>query len=108
MTGISVLSVGDITVDEEFNRLAEEDLLKGEGLGLVAALIVLVIVFGALVAAGVPLVLAIVSIFVAVGLTAMLGRVMGLSFGETDRLAKMTRARQRSVTTKPTASYLSF
>ena len=78
--GIEVLTVGDGSVNEEFNTLAEEDLLKGEGFGLLAALVVLVIVFGALVAAGVPLVLAIVSIFVAVGLTALLGRVMDLSF----------------------------
>ena len=78
--GVAVLTVGDVTVDEEFNKLAEEDLIKGEGLGLLAALVVLVIVFGALVAAGVPLVLSLVSIFVAVGLTALLGRVMGLSF----------------------------
>ena len=47
---------------------------------MLAALVVLVVVFGALVAAGVPLVLAIVSIIVAVGLTALLGRVMDLSF----------------------------
>jgi RND superfamily putative drug exporter len=78
--GITVLTVGDVTVDEEFTRLAAEDLIKGEGLGLLAALVVLVVVFGALVAAGVPLVLAVVSIFVAVGLTALLGRVVGLSF----------------------------
>ncbi len=78
--GFEVLTVGDLSVDEEFNRLAEEDLIKGEGLGLLAALVVLIIVFGALVAAGIPIVLAVASIFVAVGLTALLGRVMDLSF----------------------------
>jgi putative drug exporter of the RND superfamily len=78
--GVTVLSVGDVSVDEEFSRLAEQDLIKGEGLGILAALVVLVIVFGALVAAGVPLALALVSIFVAIGLTALLGRAMSLSF----------------------------
>ncbi|MCC6790545.1 MAG: MMPL family transporter [Thermomicrobiales bacterium] len=78
--GFQVLTVGDITVDEEFNHLAEEDLLKGEGLGLLAALVVLVVVFGALIVAGVPIVLAFVAIIVAVGMTAILGRVMDLSF----------------------------
>jgi RND superfamily putative drug exporter len=78
--GVQVLTVGDLTVGDEFNRVAEEDLLKGEGLGLLVSLVVLIFVFGALVAAGVPLVLALVSIFVAVGLTALLGRVMDLSF----------------------------
>ncbi len=78
--GIKVLTVGDLSVDEAFNQAAEEDLIKGEGLGLLAALVVLIVVFGALVAAGVPVVLALVSIFVAIGLTALLGRVMDLSF----------------------------
>lgn len=78
--GIEVLTVGDVSVNEEFNRLAESDLVKGEGLGLLAATVVLVIVFGALVAAGLPVTLSIVSIIVAIGLTAVLGRVMNLSF----------------------------
>jgi RND superfamily putative drug exporter len=78
--GVRVLTVGDISSGDEFNRLAEQDLLKGEGLGLLASLVILIVVFGALVAAGIPLVLALVSIFVAVGLTALLGRVMPLSF----------------------------
>ncbi|MBA3276196.1 MAG: MMPL family transporter, partial [Chloroflexia bacterium] len=78
--GIQVLTVGDLSVDDAFNRAAEDDLIKGEGLGLLAALVVLIVVFGALVAAGVPVVLALVSIFVAIGLTALLGRVMDLSF----------------------------
>ena len=78
--GVRVLTVGDISSYDEFNKLAESDLVKGEGLGLIAALVILVVVFGALVAAGVPFVLAIVSIVVAVGMTALLGRVMDLSF----------------------------
>src|SRR5215203_2252061 len=77
---IRVLTVGDASVSEDFNVIAEQDLIKGEGLGMLASLVVLVVVFGALVAAGVPLALAIVSIIVAVGLTALLGRVMDLSF----------------------------
>jgi uncharacterized membrane protein YdfJ with MMPL/SSD domain len=78
--GYQVLTVGDISVGERFTKLAESDLVKGEGFGLLAALVVLVIVFGALVAAGVPIVLSIVAIFVAVGMTALVGRVMDLSF----------------------------
>ena len=78
--GIEVFTVGDLSIDETFNQLAEEDLIKGEGMGLLAALVVLIIVFGALVAAGIPVILALVSILAAVGLTAMLGRVLDLSF----------------------------
>ncbi|MEA2528778.1 MAG: putative drug exporter of the superfamily, partial [Thermomicrobiales bacterium] len=78
--GIRVVTVGDLSADHEFTTLAESDLVKGEGLGLIAALVILVVVFGALAVAGVPIVLALVSIVVAVGLTALLGRVMDLSF----------------------------
>ncbi len=75
-----VLTVGDISVGEEFSRLGEEDLVRGETFGLAAALVVLVFVFGALIAASIPVVLSIVAIIVAVGLTALVGRVMDLSF----------------------------
>ncbi len=78
--GIEVMTIGDLSTSEEFNQLAESDLVKGEGLGLGAALIILIVVFGALVAAGVPIALAMVSIFVAIGMTAILGRAMDLSF----------------------------
>ena len=37
--GFQVLTVGDISVGDEFNTLAESDLVKGEGLGLLAALV---------------------------------------------------------------------
>jgi RND superfamily putative drug exporter len=77
---IQVLTVGQLSSGYEFQRLAEQDLTHGEGLGLLAALVVLVVVFGALVAAGVPIVLAIASIIVAVGMTAVVGRAMDLSF----------------------------
>ena len=43
-------------------------------------ILILVVVFGALVAVGVPLVLAIVSIILALGLTAVVGRFTDLSF----------------------------
>ena len=78
--GIEVLSVGQATVAESQNTIAEEDLAKGEGIGVLAAMVVLVIVFGALVAAGIPMVLAIFAIIVAFGLTAALSRAMDLSF----------------------------
>jgi RND superfamily putative drug exporter len=79
-TEVEVLTVGDISGNDEFSRVAEEDLVKGEVIGLAAALVVLVVVFGALAAALLPLLLAVVSIFVAIGLTALVGRVMDLSF----------------------------
>ena len=78
--GITVLSVGDASVNEAFNTISEEDLQQAEVLGLPIALVILVVVFGALVAAGVPIVLALISIFVSVGITALVGRMFELSF----------------------------
>jgi RND superfamily putative drug exporter len=79
-SAIEVLSVGDSTMNDEMNTIAEEDLAKGEGIGVLVALVILVVVFGALVAAGLPLALAIVSVFIAIGLAAVVGRFMELSF----------------------------
>ncbi|MEZ4531410.1 MAG: MMPL family transporter [Thermomicrobiales bacterium] len=59
--------------------MTEHDLIRSEVFGLPAALLVLILVFGALVAAGIPIVLSIVSIAGAVGLTLLLGRVTSMS-----------------------------
>ncbi|MBA2278646.1 MAG: MMPL family transporter [Chloroflexia bacterium] len=75
-----VMTVGFISIADENNLIAEEDLVKGESFGIGAALIILVFVFGALVAAGVPILLALVSIMISFGLTALIGRVWELSF----------------------------
>ena len=75
-----VQSVGYISIGQENNKIAEEDLAKGEGFGIAAALVILVVVFGALVAAGVPVILAVVSILISFGLTQILGQFVDLSF----------------------------
>lgn len=77
---IQVTTVGQVSIDNAFTQISSTDLSKAEYFGLPAAVIVLVLVFGALVAAGIPLVLAGVSIVVALGLTTLLGRVTDLSF----------------------------
>ena len=86
VAGIEVLTVGQLSVSEEQNTIAEEDLVRGETIGIAVALIILVAVFAALVAAGVPLVLAVVSIAVAFGLTAVAGRILELSFFVTNMI----------------------
>lgn len=77
---VRVLTVGDISLDETFNTIAERDLQTAELFGLPMALLILVVVFGALVAAGLPVALALISIGVSVGLTAVVGQVFELSF----------------------------
>jgi RND superfamily putative drug exporter len=77
--GFTVLTIGDVSIDETFGTMAEEDLRTGETIGAGVALIVLIIVFGALVAAGLPLLLGAVAIVVAMGLTALVGKIVDLS-----------------------------
>ena len=60
---------------------SQHDLEKAElQFGLPAALIVLLVVFGAVVAAFIPLAMAIVSIIVALGIAALVGQAFELSF----------------------------
>ena len=76
----SVAMTGEKTLDHDFNLLSQEDLKSGElQFGLPAALIILLLVFGAVVAGLIPLVMAIVSIVVALGLTALLAQPFELS-----------------------------
>jgi len=84
--GIEVRTVGDLSINDEFNSIAEKDLQQAEVLGLPIALVILVVVFGALVAAGVPVILALVAIFVSLGLTAIIGRAFELSFFVTNMI----------------------
>ena len=85
-----VAIAGDRALDHDFNLLSQEDLEKGElQFGLPAALIILLLVFGAVVAGLVPLLMAIVSIVVALGLTALLAQQFELSIFVVNMLTGM-------------------
>src|SRR3954454_1948921 len=77
---VKVMSVGDVSTSDVFNTVSEEDLQKAELVAIPIALIILVIVLGALVAAGLPIMLAIMSIVVALGATAIISQAIDLSF----------------------------
>jgi uncharacterized membrane protein YdfJ with MMPL/SSD domain len=78
--GFQVVMTGEGTLDHDFNELSQHDLKSGElQVGLPAALVVLILVFGAVVAGLVPLVMAIVSIIVALGLCGPIAGVFSLS-----------------------------
>jgi uncharacterized membrane protein YdfJ with MMPL/SSD domain len=78
--GFEVEIVGEATADRDFEELSGQDLRHGELLfGLPAALVVLLLVFGSLLAGLVPLGLAVVSILVALALAALVGQGFGLS-----------------------------
>ena len=75
-----VLITGEATIDMEINEIAERDLAIGEGIGVSVALVVLALVFGAIAAALIPIVLAIAAIVVALGATALVGQAFDLPF----------------------------
>ena len=78
--GFRVLIVGDASIAHEQNELAEADLRQGERIGLPVALIILIVLFGTLVAAFVPIGLSIVCVLVALGITALIGQAFDLIF----------------------------
>jgi putative drug exporter of the RND superfamily len=79
-TAFAVSVTGQKTLDHDFNELSQSDLQEGElKVGLPAALIVLLLVFGAVVAGLVPLLITLPSILVALGLVAVLAHAFSLS-----------------------------
>jgi putative drug exporter of the RND superfamily len=78
--GFTVAMTGNGTVDHDFNSLSQHDLKTGElQFGLPAALVILILVFGSVVAGIVPVLMAIVSIVVALGLCAVVADAFTLS-----------------------------
>ncbi len=69
---------GQATLNADFTTVAEEDARKGESIGIVVALIVLVVVFGAIIAALLPIGVAIMAIVIALGITSLVGPVGGV------------------------------
>jgi putative drug exporter of the RND superfamily len=81
---------GEWTVEHDFQKLSQDDLKKGElQIGLPAALIVLLLVFGTVIAGLVPVVLALVAILTALGLTAFVGIFFELSIFTVNMLTGM-------------------
>jgi putative drug exporter of the RND superfamily len=71
---------GQATMNADFTTIAEEDARKGESIGALVALVVLVVVFGSIIAALVPLGIAIVAIGIALGIVALVGNQFDLAF----------------------------
>jgi len=76
----AVAITGNQSIDNDFNELSQRDLEHGElRIGLPAAFIVLLLVFGAVVAGLMPLLMAILSIVAALGLVAVFSQAFELS-----------------------------
>jgi uncharacterized membrane protein YdfJ with MMPL/SSD domain len=78
--GIDVFITGHNTSERDQGTLSQDDLRNGElFLGLPAALVILLLVFGTVIAAFVPLLMSLLSIGIALGLVAILGHIFDLS-----------------------------
>ena len=75
-----VLLTGQATAGKDFQEVGQKGIETGEKFGVPVALLILVLLFGAVVAALVPIGLAFISIFIALGITAVVGQAFALSF----------------------------
>jgi len=78
--GIEAYILGQATSTEDFKKVSEEDLRFGESIGILAALIVLVIVFGSIVSGITPIFMGIFAIVTTVGIVGLLGQIWHFSF----------------------------
>ena len=73
--GLELLLTGSIPVEQEINTISARDSLRAELFGLPLSLLVLSVAFGALVAAALPLLVAILSITLSLAVLFLLGQV---------------------------------
>jgi uncharacterized membrane protein YdfJ with MMPL/SSD domain len=72
--------LGEPTSTDDFKKISEEDLRKGEFIGIAVAIIVLLVVFGSAIAGVTPIIMGIFAIGVAFGLVGVIGQVWRFSF----------------------------
>jgi putative drug exporter of the RND superfamily len=85
--GFSVQVAGQGVLFADFSQMAEEDLRRGETIGIAIALIILIVVFASVVAAIVPIVMAIFAIMVALGLVSLIGQVVDFNLFVTNMVS---------------------
>ncbi len=78
--GVEAYMLGPVSTNEDFKRISEEDLRFGETIGVIAAIVVLVFVFGSLVAGVTPIVMGIFSIAVTLGIVGLIGQIWKFTF----------------------------
>jgi RND superfamily putative drug exporter len=79
-SAFTVQVAGQAALFADFTKLAEDDMRKSERIGLGVALIVLIVVFGSIVAAFLPILIGLFAIAVALGLVALVGQLFRFSF----------------------------
>ncbi len=73
--GFVIEEFGDASADKELSKAFEDDFRKAEITSLPITLVILVIAFGALVAAGVPLILALTAVAATIGLIGLVSQI---------------------------------
>jgi RND superfamily putative drug exporter len=74
--GLSIREAGDLTVDDAINQRVGDDLGSAETISLPLTLILMLLAFGALVAAGIPVLLAGSSVAATIGLSAPISHLI--------------------------------
>ncbi len=87
--GFEVYVAGNASISHDFQKISERDMQKAEVLDVPVALLILVLVFGAVVAAVVPIALAVFAIIAAIGMTALIGQAFQFSFFVTNMILMM-------------------
>jgi RND superfamily putative drug exporter len=72
----SVQIAGQGALFADFTEIAEQDLQRGETIGIAIALLILIVVFASLIAAIAPIVMAVFAIAVALGLVSLIGQLV--------------------------------
>jgi RND superfamily putative drug exporter len=78
--GTRMYMLGNTTSTDDFKKISEEDLRKGETVGIVVAIVVLLIVFGSLIAGVTPIIMGVLAIGTALGIIGILGTLWKFSF----------------------------
>jgi RND superfamily putative drug exporter len=78
--GFDVLQVGEASIAFAIQQQSHHDLLRGESFGLLIALLILLFLFKSLVAAVIPIVLAVLAVVITLGLASVIGQIAPLSF----------------------------
>ncbi|MCH8103332.1 MAG: MMPL family transporter, partial [Chloroflexi bacterium] len=79
-SGIEVLLTGPASIGIDFQKIAQEDLIKGESIGIAIALVILLLVFRAAGSAWIPVVVALISIMLAIAAVSVIGQIREFSF----------------------------
>lgn len=69
-----VTTIGNLSINEEFQNVVAEELILAEMFGVPIAIVVLLLVFGSLVAPIVPLVLGVLSVGISLGIVTIIGQ----------------------------------